>query len=221
MSKTGARKGFTIIEVVLVLAIAGLIFLMVFIALPALQRGQRNTQRKNDLSRFITAFDSYRSNNSNKYPFFGQEDTWLTSMEQFTKRYIDENCGNFSKPYDDDLFVTGSCGAQFTDPDGEPYRWDVRYDNWSNPIASEPGYHRIWLPVPKGTTCNAGKVESDEVDWCVAAGIASGNVTHYVAVFDHAKCTDREGILYKTGGRNDIALLYILEGGAIACVDNQ
>ncbi|MBP6924997.1 type II secretion system protein [Candidatus Saccharibacteria bacterium] len=30
------KKGFTIIEVVLVLAIAGLIFLMVFIALPAL-----------------------------------------------------------------------------------------------------------------------------------------------------------------------------------------
>ncbi|MCL2869540.1 prepilin-type N-terminal cleavage/methylation domain-containing protein, partial [Candidatus Saccharibacteria bacterium] len=34
------RQGFTIIEVVLVLAIAGLIFLMVFIALPALQRSQ-------------------------------------------------------------------------------------------------------------------------------------------------------------------------------------
>lgn len=32
------KKGFTIIEVVLVLAIAGLIFLMVFLALPALQR---------------------------------------------------------------------------------------------------------------------------------------------------------------------------------------
>ena len=35
--------GFTIIEVVLVLAIAGLIFLMVFIALPVLQRSQRDT----------------------------------------------------------------------------------------------------------------------------------------------------------------------------------
>jgi prepilin-type N-terminal cleavage/methylation domain-containing protein len=35
--------GFTIIEVVLVLAIAGLIFLIVFLALPALQRSQRDT----------------------------------------------------------------------------------------------------------------------------------------------------------------------------------
>ncbi|MBS7346174.1 MAG: type II secretion system protein, partial [Candidatus Sacchiramonaceae bacterium] len=41
------KYGFTIIEVVLVLAIAGLIFLVVFIALPALQRNQRDTQREN------------------------------------------------------------------------------------------------------------------------------------------------------------------------------
>ena len=49
------KKGFTIIEVVLVLAIAGLIFLMVFIALPQLQRAQRDTQRRNDLARVATA----------------------------------------------------------------------------------------------------------------------------------------------------------------------
>ena len=42
-------RGFTIIEVVLVLAIAALIFLMVFIALPALQASQRDTARKNDV----------------------------------------------------------------------------------------------------------------------------------------------------------------------------
>ena len=60
------EKGFTIIEVVLVLAIAGLIFLMVFIALPALQRSQRDTQRKNDLARLNTALTSYQSNNKGK-----------------------------------------------------------------------------------------------------------------------------------------------------------
>ena len=62
------EKGFTIIEVVLVLAIAGLIFLMVFIALPALQRNQRDTQRKNDLSRMQSAIQNYQSNNRNKLP---------------------------------------------------------------------------------------------------------------------------------------------------------
>ncbi len=62
------QQGFTIIEVVLVLAIAGLIFLMVFIALPALQRNRRDTQRKNDLSRVKTALENYKSNNRGRLP---------------------------------------------------------------------------------------------------------------------------------------------------------
>jgi len=61
-------KGFTIIEVVLVLAIAGLIFLMVFVALPALQRNQRDTQRKNDLSRAQVALTNYTTNNKGSLP---------------------------------------------------------------------------------------------------------------------------------------------------------
>jgi prepilin-type N-terminal cleavage/methylation domain-containing protein len=68
MNNQRKEKGFTIIEVVLVLAIAGLIFLMVFLALPALQRSQRDTQRKNDLSRVQTALSSYQSNNKGALP---------------------------------------------------------------------------------------------------------------------------------------------------------
>ncbi len=63
------KKGFTIIEVVLVLAIAGLIFLMVFLALPALQRSQRDTQRKNDASRLRAAVTDYSSNNRGSLPW--------------------------------------------------------------------------------------------------------------------------------------------------------
>lgn len=65
---SGFSGGFTIIEVVLVLAIAGLIFLMVFIALPALQRGQRDTQRKNDLSRMMSQINSYQTNSKGNVP---------------------------------------------------------------------------------------------------------------------------------------------------------
>lgn len=62
------KSGFTIIEVVLVLAIAGLIFLIVFLAVPALQRSQRDTQRKQDLSRLVAAVQSYQSNNRGAIP---------------------------------------------------------------------------------------------------------------------------------------------------------
>jgi len=97
------KKGFTIIEVVLVLAIAGLIFLMVFIALPALQRSQRNTQRKNDLSRFVTAVTQYQANNNNRMP-------GGTEMNENVKnRYI----------------IAGGDSSQFADPDGESYFFEV------------------------------------------------------------------------------------------------
>lgn len=62
------KEGFTIIEVVLVLAIAGLIFLMVFIALPALQRNQRDTARKTDVSTVASAYTTYTNNNRGQAP---------------------------------------------------------------------------------------------------------------------------------------------------------
>lgn len=60
--------GFTIIEVVLVLAIAGLIFMMVFVALPALQKSQRDTARKSDVSAVASLVESYSSNNRGSLP---------------------------------------------------------------------------------------------------------------------------------------------------------
>lgn len=60
------KKGFTIIEVVLVLAIAGLIFLMVFLALPALQRSQRDAQRKQDIAMVVTALHNWKANNKGR-----------------------------------------------------------------------------------------------------------------------------------------------------------
>ncbi len=60
MKKT--EKGFTIIEVALVLAIGALIFLVVFLAVPALQRNQRNDARKRDISNVVEAIHDYNAN---------------------------------------------------------------------------------------------------------------------------------------------------------------
>ena len=67
------QKGFTIIEVVLVLAIAALIFLMVFIALPALQRNQRDTARKTVSSKVASAIQTYQSNKRGIQPTKGND----------------------------------------------------------------------------------------------------------------------------------------------------
>lgn len=64
--KTKREEGFTIIEVLIVLAIAGLIILIVFLAVPALQRNSRNTQRTNDASRLSAAINECLNNNNGK-----------------------------------------------------------------------------------------------------------------------------------------------------------
>ena len=74
------QPGFTIIEVVLVLAIAGLIFLMVFVALPALQRSQRDAARKNDIAMIASAVKNWQSNNrGRKLPIIDDHSEELSS----------------------------------------------------------------------------------------------------------------------------------------------
>lgn len=62
------NKGFTIIEVMIVLAIAGLIILIVLLAVPALQRNGRNTAIKNDGSALVAGLAEFASNNDGLAP---------------------------------------------------------------------------------------------------------------------------------------------------------
>jgi prepilin-type N-terminal cleavage/methylation domain-containing protein len=61
-------EGFTIIEVLIVLAIAGLILLVVFLAVPALQRNGRNTTRRSDVSKALGAVGELSSSNGGRPP---------------------------------------------------------------------------------------------------------------------------------------------------------
>lgn len=62
------QKGFTIIEVLIVLTIAGAILLVVFLAVPALQRNSRNTQRKQDVAAMLAGLTEYVNNNAGQLP---------------------------------------------------------------------------------------------------------------------------------------------------------
>ena len=86
------RKGFTIIETSLVIAIAGLIFLMVFVALPGLRAQQRDTDRRENITKFIQKVKDYQTNNRGALP-----DDW----NNFRIEYLG--------------------GDDFMDPDGTKY----------------------------------------------------------------------------------------------------
>lgn len=70
LNKLTNRKseGFTIIEVMIVLAIAGLIMLIVFLAVPALQRNAHNTSIRNDVAGVLAAVNEYVNNNGGVNP---------------------------------------------------------------------------------------------------------------------------------------------------------
>ncbi len=83
------RRGFTIIEVSLVLAIAGLIFLMIFVALPALQRNQRDAQRKDDLMTYLEQLKKYQTNNRGNLP-----SDWPKFMTDYFGGHSDPSTGD-------------------------------------------------------------------------------------------------------------------------------
>ncbi len=104
-NKLVAKKGFTIIEVVLVLAIAALIFVMVFIALPALQSSQRNTQRKSDLSRIASQISQFQSSSRGAIPVTTGTTGTLSS---FVTNYLGGTTGTLA-------------GDDYIDPSGMNY----------------------------------------------------------------------------------------------------
>ncbi len=104
-TNTKSKSGFTIIEVVLVLAIAGLIFLIVFLAVPALQRSQRDTQRKSDLGRFMSQISNYKSNNRGNSPA-------PANIAAFQTTYLNVGGDTFGDPQGSAYtYVTGAGAA--------------------------------------------------------------------------------------------------------------
>lgn len=103
------KKGFTIIEVSLVIAIAGLIFLMVFVALPALQRSQRDSRRRDDILMFLETVKKYQNNNRGALPTEGEK-VWVG--KEYDDMATQSNWQGFYESY---------LGDSFTDPSGNYY----------------------------------------------------------------------------------------------------
>lgn len=89
------NQGFTIIEVMIVLAIAGLILAIVFIAVPQLQRNARDNQRQNIVTRVKAEIETYASNSQGTYPFAAPNTCPTTGtggstgqLEDFCRRYL-------------------------------------------------------------------------------------------------------------------------------------
>src|SRR3990167_8506426 len=109
--------GFTIIEVMIVLAVAGLIMLIVFLAVPALQRNSRNTQMRSDAASVLAGVNEFITNNNGSLPM--------------TASVLVEGSGN--------VVITGAAGSNPTDAkvrSGITVGWAADFDDPSNPAGA-------------------------------------------------------------------------------------
>lgn len=72
LQKLKNKQGFTLIEIVIVLAIAALIMVIVFFAVAGAQRTRKDQQRKDLAARVVSQLENYASNNSGDFPTTGE-----------------------------------------------------------------------------------------------------------------------------------------------------
>ena len=207
------KKGFTIIEVVLVLAIAGLIFLMVFVALPALQRSQRDTARRNDMSRVDTSLVQWQTNHSddsNNLP----NPANVSKYEGKADFSGDNKCadGNVACIFVRDYMNTGASGTnkknEFNDPDGKPYNVIItpNWDEKDNAVSTNVSYN------------DNNKLVSGEVASSLTIGGDSPFSEHVVYIIPGGRCS---GSSVVKSEKRHFAILYRLEGAGTYCIDDQ
>ena len=204
------KKGFTIIEVVLVLAIAGLIFLMVFVALPRLQISQRDTQRREDVGAVATAITQYQANNGGKLPT-------ASNKISFERDYLK------------------SAGTEFKDPGGNDYFLEiVEYSSTKPSIdAVQINTHEVaYQKKDDGTGCtvtvngvtkdasyNAATNTCDPAVETVDDN-ESGAFTGTIYIIVKAGCGETDGSLVEGKSPRSYAVGMRLEGAGYYCTDN-
>ena len=193
------KKGFTIIEVVLVLAIAGLIFMMVFLALPALQRAQKDTQRRDDMARFAAQIAQYQTNNRGRVP----------NNDASKKGYWSPSTDNAKA--DAEILTTGEVSGLSYNNDNDASTWGGFLNNYmwaANDSFTDPG----------GTAYSVGdhgKLSSD----VESAGIDISTMDYIIHVWHGAICGVTEGTVEPStsGSTRKLAFVYKLEGSGFYC----
>lgn len=192
LSKKKLQEGFTIIEVMIVLAIAGLILVVVLIAIPQLQRNQRNENRRSIASRIVTEINSFAGNNNGDYP-----EPIVAATTSAHVRYFgapDQAFGFFDRYLGCDSAATPvTCDANINDPQtGLP----------------------VGIPTASG--------EGSSITTVAGAGAAPtlGDEAGSIAYATGVVC-DGEVMTTSGANNRSFAFQMRLEGGAIFCSDNS
>lgn len=128
MTDKKMNKGFTLIEIVIVLAIAALIMVVVFFAVTGAQRGQRNDARQQLAARTLSAMATARGNNSGALVFTGGGSTDFVANQD---SYVNNQAvgGQTYDVFADADTTPGPAGATCPNPTANPGRIEVQSAN--------------------------------------------------------------------------------------------
>lgn len=182
------------------------------IELEALQRSQRDTVRRNDISRVDTSLVQYQTNHSrmsDNLPGYGTFLGW----EDF-KAENRHKCNSTACEFIRDYMNAGSSNNEgdnkFKDPDGTPYKMVIT-SNWGN---DEWGDERTLV----NTTYNDKSKLVSDGDGGYTIGGEDPFKEHVIYVVPGGRCEN--GSVIKSTRRH-FAVLYRLEGAGVYCIDDQ
>ena len=193
------RKGFTIVEVSLVVAIGGLILLTALIAVPSLTRIAKDSQRKTDMETLVAAIKKYQTNNNR-----GALPKISGGSDKYSLKWDSDL--NPGKTDEWDSFYKNFLGKDFVDPDGTQY--------WL--IVGECGASKV------GNECSnmlssmsfTGSVGPGHIQPSKTAKFPNG---YSILVALGAKCDDN--IPVGSSSPRSFAVFYTLESNDLFCLD--
>lgn len=202
------KKGFTIVEVSLVLAIAGLIFLMAFIAVPSLQTQRRDTQRREDVTKVVKLITDYQANHRGALP---ERKATVKNGQDEPSGWESIRCGDDENNDDWDTLYCEYLGDDFTDPDGDGYRLQVGYCQSNGAAVPDADCVKTstQYTFPDGTTINVKNPNDPGADF---------PNEHMMTIVIGATCSGEKTI--GTSNPRKVAVLYKLEGGGTYCANS-
>lgn len=230
------KRGFTLIEVALVLAIAGLIFLMVFQIVPTVRGTQRDTVRNEDLGTVQAALMRWQNSHNGSLPNVKSKDKSTIEWTEWagTETFDDTCKSNVACQFVRDYIntaVTGTDGTRtnsFTDPSGEFYNVIITSNasgasknagllnslaavKWSgggadSSSSDDSQYHSHLTTVDDGSGNTIGATIDTQEDGAFD--------DHVMYILPGTTCEEDHAV---PSTRNNFSILYYTERSGVAC----
>lgn len=133
------KRAFTLIELLIVIAIIGILATIVSVNYPSYIKRARDTQRKSDLKQYQVALENYANQHSSVYPISG-----TIALDSVTPG-----------PVDPEVSVSGYGYKYLSDADG------LNYVIWAKLEKPTTGTTSYWISCANGKTGESATAPAD------------------------------------------------------------